>query len=262
VVLHVRECPGGRISVSEVGEATDGPTHRKPYKPERPTVTVKLGVISDVHANRVALEAVLADMPEVDELVCVGDVVGYNPWPAECVARVRAACSVTVKGNHDRNVETPERYRANRMAHAGLELAKERLDADQKEWLAGLPRKTEVADGRVLVVHDHPEHVDRYVHPASFTSIRPYLDGYDACLLGHTHVQHEATVDGRLVCNPGSVGQPRDGDPRAAYAVLDADADPVEADLHRVEYDVGRVQAAIEEAGLPERTAERLAEGN
>jgi putative phosphoesterase len=222
---------------------------------------VKLGVISDIHANRVALEAVLADLPDVDDLVCVGDVVGYNPWPAECVERVRETCSATVEGNHDRTVETPERYRANQMAHAGLELAKERLDADQRAWLRGLPRKTEAAEGRVLVVHDHPEHVDRYVRPAEFTAIRPYLDEYDACLLGHTHVQHKAIVDDRLVCNPGSVGQPRDGDPRAAYAVLDTDADPVSATLHRVEYDVGRVQAAIREAGLPERTAARLAKG-
>lgn len=222
---------------------------------------MQLGVISDVHANRVALEAVLDDMPEVDEMVCVGDVVGYNPWPAECVEAVRERCSAVVRGNHDRNVDTPARYQANRMAHAGLELASERLSAEQKEWVRSLPRSVDVADGRVLVVHDHPEHVDRYVRPPEFTRMRPYLDEYDALLLGHTHIQHEATVDGRLVLNPGSVGQPRDGDPRAAYAVVDTATEPMTAELHRVEYDVERVQAAVREAGLPERTAERLAEG-
>ena len=222
---------------------------------------MKLGVISDVHANRVALGAVLDDMPAVDEMVCVGDVVGYNPWPGECVEAVRELCSSVVRGNHDRTVDSPAQYRANRMAHAGLELASERLSADQKEWVRSLPRSAEVADGRILMVHDHPEHVDRYVRPPDFARMRPYLDEYDALLLGHTHVQHEATVDGRLVLNPGSVGQPRDGDPRAAYAVVDTATEPMTADLHRVEYDVERVQAAIREAGLPERTAERLAEG-
>jgi len=222
---------------------------------------MRLGVISDVHANRVALTAVLDDMPPVEELVCVGDVVGYNPWPAECVEIVRERCSHTVEGNHDRNVTTPSRYSANRMAHAGLELASERLSPEQKAWLRSLPRSVEIAGGRLLVVHDHPEHVDRYVRPAAFPGVRQYLDEYDGCLLGHTHVQGAATIDDRLICNPGSVGQPRDGDPRAAYAVLDLDASPPTADLRRVEYDVERVQAAIREAGLPDRTAERLADG-
>ncbi|MFC6938863.1 metallophosphoesterase family protein [Salinirubellus sp. GCM10025818] len=220
---------------------------------------MRLGVISDVHANLVALERVLEAMPPVDRLVCAGDVVGYNPWPAECVDRVREACEATVRGNHDRNVDTPERYRANHMAHAGLELADRRLDGDRREWVLSLPRKVDLADGRILMVHDHPEHVDQYVRPHQFPAIRPYLDDYDACILGHTHVQHEATVDGRLVLNPGSVGQPRDGDPRAAFAVVDTGT--MTADLHRVEYDVDRVQAAIRETGLPERTAARLERG-
>jgi putative phosphoesterase len=222
---------------------------------------MSIGVVSDVHANRVALEAVLADMPPVDELVCLGDVVGYNPWPAECVDLVRERCATVVRGNHDRTVETPDRYRSNRMAHAGLELAAERLDEGGRAWLRDLPRRATVADGRVLLVHDHPEYVDRYVRPFQFPDLRSYIDEYDACLLGHTHLQAAEVVDGRLVCNPGSVGQPRDGDPRAAYAVVDPETDPVGVDLRRVEYDVGRVQRAVREAGLPDRTADRLAEG-
>jgi diadenosine tetraphosphatase ApaH/serine/threonine PP2A family protein phosphatase len=89
--------------------------------------------------------------------------------------------------------------------------------------------------------------------------MRPYLDDHDGIVLGHTHIQHEATIDGRLVVNPGSIGQPRDNDPNAAYAVLDTDTDSVE--LRRVEYPVERAQAFAERVGLPERTAERLAEG-
>jgi putative phosphoesterase len=222
---------------------------------------MRLGVISDIHANLVALEAVLDDMPPVDRLVCAGDVIGYNPWPAECVDLVRERCSATVEGNHDRNADTPNRYSMNKMAHEGLKLASEELNEGQLEWLRSLPRTAELADDRVLMVHDHPEHVDQYVRPHSFPKMRPYLDEHDACILGHTHEQHEATVDGRLILNPGSVGQPRDGDPRAAYAVVDTAPDPMAAHLHRVEYDIAAVQAACREAGLPSRTGERLAQG-
>jgi putative phosphoesterase len=223
---------------------------------------MRLGVISDVHANRVALEAVLDDMPPVDDMVCVGDVVGYNPWPAECVDRVREVASRTVKGNHDRNVDTPGRYRANRMAHAGLKHAQESLSDQQAEWLRRLPETAEVANGRILVVHSHPDPAQRgtYVYPADFPRLRPHIDEYDGLLLGHTHVAHQATIDGKLICNPGSVGQPRDGDPRAAYAVLQVD-DEVAVDLHRVPYDIDRVQAAVANAGLPERTGARLERG-
>ena len=220
---------------------------------------MRLGVISDVHANRIALETVLADMPDVDDLVCVGDVVGYNPWPAVCVDVVQERCSTTVMGNHDRTVDTPERYAANHMAMTGLEYAKEDLDESQLEWLRSLPRTVERAGGDVLIVHDHPEHRDRYVRPPDFPSLAPYLEDYEAILLGHTHIQHAEAVDGGLVCNPGSVGQPRDGDPRAGYAVLDTETTKV--DLHRVAYDVEAVQDAIREAGLPEQTATRLASG-
>ncbi|TKX78728.1 metallophosphoesterase [Halorubrum sp. SD626R] len=222
---------------------------------------MKVGLISDVHANLPALEAVLDDMPAVDRIVCAGDVVGYNPWPAECVERVRDVAAATVRGNHDRTVETPERYRANRMAEAGLEHAKTSLSDDQLAWIRGLPRSAEVAGGRYLLVHSHPaaEREDAYVYPEEFGSLDRHMGEYDGIVLGHTHVQGARSVGGGVVVNPGSVGQPRDGDPDAAYAVLDAASD--EADLRRVGYDVGRVAEAAADAGLPERTAERLYQG-
>ena len=228
---------------------------------------MKVGLVSDVHANLPALEAVLDDMPPVDAVVCAGDVIGYNPWPAECLERVRSVAAATVRGNHDRTVDTPERYRANRMAEAGLEHAKRTLSADGLEWLRSLPRATSVADD-YLLVHSHPapEREDAYVYPHEFPALDRYLDdfddeygGLDGVVLGHTHVQGAESVGGRLVVNPGSVGQPRDGDPDAAYAVLDADAG--EVDLHRVPYDIDRVAAAVDDAGLPERTAARLFRG-
>jgi len=128
---------------------------------------MKVGLISDIHANLPALETVLDDMPTVDRIVCAGDVIGYNPWPAECVERVREVAAMTVRGNHDRTVETPEKYRANRMAEAGLEHAKESLSDDQRAWLDSLPRAETFTGDRYLLVHSHPaaEREDAYVYP-------------------------------------------------------------------------------------------------
>lgn len=217
-----------------------------------------IGLISDVHGNLPALTAVLADMPPVDAVVCAGDVVGYNPWPAECVDRVRDVCDTVVQGNHDRTVENPHRYRGNRMAEAGLELAKAELTAEQREWLADLPRTATLA-GEFLLVHDHPEHRDKYVHPDEFPTLRRYLDDHAGVVIGHTHVQHEATVDDRLIVNPGSVGQPRDGVAGAAYAVLHPEDRSV--DLHRTGYDVDGVVSRVEESDLPDETGARLLDG-
>lgn len=221
---------------------------------------MRIGLISDVHGNLPAMETVLSDMPDVDTIVCVGDVIGYNPWPAACVDRVRDVASVTVQGNHDRTVRTPEKYRGNQMACAGLEYALEELSEDQLAWLDDLPRKATVGDDRFLIVHDHPEVQDRYVMPHIFSGLWSYLDEYDGLALGHTHVQHKETDGGRVLVNPGSVGQPRDEDPRAAYAVLDTDT--VTVDLHRVTYDIDRVINKVEEVGLPQRIGTRLLDGS
>mgnify|MGYP000259455456 CR=1 FL=1 len=218
---------------------------------------MRVGVISDVHSNLVALEAVLQDMPDVDELVCAGDIVGYNPHPAECVEVVRDRGIPTVMGNHDRMVATGRNFYGNSMARAGVTHAREELDDGAIEWLAGLPDERTLFDGRLKVVHGHPDDPDRYTYPEEFSP--RMLDGEDVLVMGHTHVQHTEQYGEGIVMNPGSVGQPRDRDPRAAYAVLDLDALAVEE--RRVEYDVGAVQAAIEKAGLPERTGSRLASG-
>ena len=226
---------------------------------------MKLGVISDVHANRVALEAVLEDMPDVDGLVCAGDVVGYNPWPGECVAELRAREVPTVKGNHDRAVVAGSAPGFNSMGRAGVAYAHRELDADALDWLDGLPEATTVADGRVALVHGHPEHRDRYTYPDEFgpdllaAAGAPGAADPDVLVLGHTHVQGHETFPEGLVVNPGSVGQPRDGDRRAAYAVLDPDELTVEE--RRVDYDVDAVVEAVEAAGLPRHIGTRLYEG-
>ncbi len=216
-----------------------------------------VGVISDIHANRVALDAVLADMPDVDALVCAGDVVGYNPWPVACVDAVREREVPTVMGNHDRAVVTGTGFAGNGMADAGVAYAREQLDDDRVEWLAGLLEERLAFDGRLKLVHGHPDDPNRYTYPALFDA--GLLGDEDVLVMGHTHVQAHETFDEGVVMNPGSVGQPRDQDPRAAYAVVDLDELAVEE--HRVEYDVDRVVEAVADAGLPRDTGQRLRKG-
>ncbi|RQH00963.1 metallophosphoesterase family protein [Natrarchaeobius oligotrophus] len=221
---------------------------------------MKVGLISDVHGNLVALEAVLADMPPVDELCCAGDVVGYNPWPGECVDELRARGVPTVMGNHDAAVVGDAPFRFNGMARAGVEHAREELTDEQRRWLASLPTERLECDGRVKLVHGHPDDPDRYTrytYPKEFSP--RLLADEDVLVLGHTHVQGASQYAEGIVVNPGSVGQPRDGDPRAGYAVVDLEAMAVET--HRVEYDVDAVREAVNEAGLPVRIGRRLARG-
>lgn len=221
---------------------------------------MRLGIVSDIHGNRVALETVLEDMPTVDALVCAGDVVGYNPWPADCIDIVRDREISTVAGNHDRAVASGTAFRFNRLAAAGVEHAREHLDAGALDWLANLPSETSVADGRVRIVHGHPDDPDQYTYPEEFgPSLLSRAGDPDVLVMGHTHVQHHETYESGTVLNPGSVGQPRDGDPRAAYAVIDLPAGAV--DNRRVGYDIDAVADAVREAGLPARIASRLYEG-
>jgi len=218
---------------------------------------MEIGVISDVHGNIVALDAVLEDMPDVDKLVCAGDVVGYNPWPGECLDTIRDADVTTIEGNHDRAVVTGQYPGFNDMAAAGVEYAREQLTDEQIEWLAALPTERTLFDGRVKLVHGHPDDPDHYTQPSEFSP--DLLDDEDVLIMGHTHVQHHEIYDDGIVLNPGSVGQPRDSDHRAAYSIVDPDEWTVEQ--RRVEYDTSAVIHEVVEAGLPQQIGFRLTQG-
>ncbi|PSP58793.1 metallophosphoesterase, partial [Halobacteriales archaeon QH_7_66_37] len=170
---------------------------------------------------------------------------------------VRERSIPTVSGNHDRAVASETRFAFNSMAGAGVAHARETLTEDQIEWLRSLPTTRREFDGRVRIVHGHPENPDRYTYTEEFSP--DLLGEEDVLVLGHTHVQGHERFDEGVVMNPGSVGQPRDGDPRAAYAVLDLD--DLTVTEHRVEYDIDRVREAVAEADLPARIGDRLAEG-
>lgn len=232
---------------------------------------VRLAVIADVHANLPALDAVLADIDArtVDAVLCLGDIVGYGPAPGAALDRVREVCAVSVMGNHDEAVATgngidvlPTDGQAAARAH------REALSEDHLEWLGGLPLTAEAYG--VTLAHAGPFEPASWPRLDSFSAVQAQFAAFDTdvCFVGHSHrpaiVSDQLGVmrvrrGPRYLINVGSVGQPRDRDPRAAYGLFDTEAWTFEQ--RRVHYDVSRTQSSIRAAGLPARLADRLAEG-
>jgi putative phosphoesterase len=202
---------------------------------------MKLGVISDVHGNAPALAAVLRAMEPVDALLCLGDAVGYYPF-SSCVCRtLRSRCTIVLAGNHDRYVTAPPPA-PNALLQASLDMVRATLSEVERGWLAALPEAwaAEVDGVRLMAMHGSPwDALEEYVYPD-----HPRLDRFaslpaDVVFLGHTHRPMRVNTGNVLVVNPGSVGQPRDGCPDAAWAVLDTATQKVE--LHRVAYNAAVV---------------------
>jgi diadenosine tetraphosphatase ApaH/serine/threonine PP2A family protein phosphatase len=248
---------------------------------------MRVAVIADVHANAPALEAVLeaASHSGIDALVCLGDIIGYNAEPAACVEAVRQAADVVVAGNHDVDtVRSEAGAGTNSEARCVLEWTRRQLGPPELDYLSCLPAIV-VVPGAFVAVHGcylNGIHYSGYVTSTmlatNLRAIAAHGDWPRLALCGHTHVPMcgwldgddcaEPTFEGTLrwpadaaavLLNPGSVGQPRDGDPRAAFAVLDLEAGSVE--LRRVPYDVERAVQAIRHAGLPDSLTERLRSG-
>ena len=240
---------------------------------------MRFAIFSDIHANLEALEAVLRDAEQhhCTHFVCLGDVVGYNANPQECVARIRELNCPVVKGNHDEQASLTESSRNfNELAEQAINWTREHLDDADKQWLRDLPFQDQVRD--FTIVHatlDGPEHwgyVSNILDAAtSFTYQHTAV-----CFFGHTHVpmafireekrvrrerieQLQIDMTKKYFINPGGVGQPRDGDWRAAYCIYHAEKNVVEQ--RRVEYDLATAQEKIVKAGLPPLLAERLAVG-
>ena len=231
----------------------------------------EIAVLSDIHGNLPALEAVLEDMPaDLTAIVCLGDIIGYNAQPKACLETVREVCTHIIRGNHDRDVVNPERYRAsgwslsggNVAVRKGLELAREKLSEREIEWLQDLPDTTTIHSNRLLLCHSHPEERDTYVRKGDFPSVSTYMDPETEFLLvGHTHEQAAVNMSNfdrhGWVVNPGSVGQPRDGT-EAKYAIVSAEDDTLAVDLRSVSYPVDEIVRRNAEYELPDSTSERL----
>jgi diadenosine tetraphosphatase ApaH/serine/threonine PP2A family protein phosphatase len=238
---------------------------------------VRVAVLSDIHSNRPALEAVLAALPAVDAIWQLGDVVGYGPHPVEVIERLSAAGAGGVRGNHDAAaLGAIDTDWFNGDARTAVEWSRGQLTDPARAWLSGLP-ETRTEDAFTLAHASPRDPVWEYV--LTWEAARDAIEdsGAELTLVGHSHVPlaivdgrgsiggHAAggteldLVGGRWLLNPGSVGQPRDGDPNAAWLLLDLGAR--HASFRRVPYDVARTQAEIREQGLPDALAERLAYG-
>ncbi len=240
-----------------------------------------VAVISDVHGNLEALEVVLRDAKEwgADEIWCLGDTVGYGPDPEACLQRVRREARLIIPGNHDYAVLgkisvddfNPDARRA-------ILWTREQLSEESRTFLAGLPERR--VEGEFTLVHGSPRHpIWEYVLSLAVATVNFSHFDTKYCLIGHSHIPlffqlpedgrcwggaigagTKLSLDeGRWMLNPGSVGQPRDSDPRASYARLDTEEPSWE--LVRLAYPVERTQAKMREAGLPERLIARIAFG-
>jgi putative phosphoesterase len=218
---------------------------------------MKIGLLSDVHANKPALEAVLADMPEVGAYIHAGDVVGYGPYPSDVIGLFQEHDIVSIQGNHDRGVLGEFNEDTHEIPRTAARWTAERLDEGELAYLETLPVERDLFEGSVHVAHGAPDAPDTYTYPEDF--VPDLLSEESVLVLGHTHVQAKAKFNDGIVVNPGSVGLPRDGDWRAAYAVLDLDAASVE--LHRVEYPKEKTQTRINDSDLPGQLSEGLEHG-
>lgn len=242
-------------------------------------------VISDIHANLEAFDTVMAEAKQIgyDKVLLLGDLVGYGADPNAICERVREMKpDALIRGNHDKvgsGVESPEGFNA--VARNAIRWTYEALTKENREWLAALPAGPMIVDDTIEICHGTPFDEDAYVFDDLDALRAMHAARRPLCLFGHTHVQvgHYlsrdqfglATADehrplsiameeaNRYLVNPGSVGQPRDGDPRAGFGIVDIAAK--EMTIYRVEYPISKAQARIIEAGLPDVLAQRLALG-
>jgi len=240
-------------------------------------------VLSDIHANLEALEAVMAQAAGFDHTLVLGDVIGYGADPNAVVERLRGMSAVTfIRGNHDKvgtGLDTAGGF--NHLARQAIQWTASALTPDNREWVKALGCGPVAIDDLVEICHGSPFDEDVYIFDELDVRQAFTVASRPLCLFGHTHVpaafcmlagslqpmgpprgtrfQLDLTAGARYLVNCGAVGQPRDGDPRAAYGLVDAEARSLV--VQRVEYDVPLTQAKILAAGLPEVLAHRLALG-
>ena len=239
-----------------------------------------IAIISDIHGNFAALEAVVRDLDRqgADGICCLGDTVGYGGSPNQCLDLLRERRAICILGNHDAvaaGLDSAEDFNA--VAREAAHWTADTLSPANTTFLRSLP-ESRVTRHRALLVHGAPDDRDRYLWEddemmAEAVALR-VAGRAKVCFFGHTHLpslagedfavdgdedRHELAAGKGWLINPGSVGQPRDGDPRASYALWRTE--PGEIEFRRVVYDISRAQGRIEKAGLPDSLAERLLVG-
>lgn len=246
---------------------------------------MRLALISDIHANLPALEAVLRDIAGRGDCAAtyqLGDLVGYAPWPDETVALLRERGIPGISGNYDSTVATDYKHcgcryedpRQEELSHVSYEWTRNHCQKETKEFLGTLPFRLDLrplgghtAGPTLVLVHGTPTLNTLYWtadRPDSFCTRMAEVAGMkagDVIAFGHTHLPFHRTVKGVHFINTGSVGRPKDGDWRAGYVVLDLEADRVEVEFVRIDYDVAEAIRGIRESDLPDDFAEFLEQG-
>ncbi len=239
---------------------------------------MRFAIFGDIHANLHALEAVMADAKAqmCTHYVCMGDIVGYNAFPKQCIEIVRKLDCPVVKGNHDEQASMlGDQEGFNPLAEEAMNWTRAQLSQDEKEWLRSLRMQRQVRDFTVVHATLDTPHKWGYVFNQLEAAASFNYQMTGVCFIGHTHSPKAYIRDGsvrtlvldvlalqagkKYLINVGSVGQPRDGIPLSAYCIYDTDNNEVQ--LRRVEYDIAAAQKAIIAAGLPRKLADRLAIG-
>ena len=236
---------------------------------------MKIAIISDIHANVMALKAVLKDIEEqqVDSVYCVGDLVGYAPFPNEVIDLIKERNIPTVMGNYDDGVGY-QRFicgcaykdaKAEALGHQSITWTMRHISEGNKEFLRNLPKeiRVDVSGKRLLLVHGSPNSLNEYVTEEiseNYANELITLAGTDILICGHTHLPFTMALKDKLLINVGSVGKPKHGDPQALYALISFERD-VTVDFRKVPYDYEATAMAIEDSELPNEFAEIIRTG-
>jgi len=239
---------------------------------------MRFAIFGDIHANLHAFETVLADAKAqaCTHYVCMGDIVGYNAFPQQCLDIVRKLDCPAVKGNHDEQASMiGDQEGFNPLAEEAMNWTRNQLSKEDKDWLRSLRMQRQVRDFTIVHATLDTPHKWGYVFNQLDAAASFSYQHTSVCFIGHTHSPKAYIRDGsvrtmpldvlslqagkKYLINVGSVGQPRDGDWRASYCIYDTTSNEVH--LRRLEYDIAGAQQAILDAGLPRKLAERLAVG-
>ena len=226
----------------------------------------RVAFVSDIHSNLEALTAVLADYDE-GPIFCLGDIVGYGASPNEVVHLLRERGAVCLAGNHDYAALTGDVSSFNAEAGIAALWTSRELTGESRSFLSSLPseRREEILGVKVMMAHGSPDdHLWEYVYESTHLDLFDYYlrrERVGVIALGHTHVPFVWTGKDGIVFNPGSVGQPRNGDSRSSYAVMSTDGGAISVEHRSVAYDMNSAARGIVEAGLPRVYATRLFTG-
>lgn len=224
---------------------------------------MRIAVIADIHSNLHAFWAVKEEVERADHdaILCAGDIVGYGAYPSECCSEAQQMQVHAVLGNHDLAALTDDVSSMNPYAAAAARWTATRLSKEARTYLVSLrtEKTLQYGDLTIAMFHGSPRSVEEYVYEELVTESLLKASDCEVLILGHTHVPFVKRFKKGLVINPGSVGQPRDGDPRASFAVLDTAS--MTCAIHRVGYGIDKAAAAIRAAGLPDFLADRLSVG-